>query len=126
MPAILRLQEAATSHLYLRERVGNPIGRERSGTVLATRSALTGSNRPLLVPEPLPKRLLWAEPLRRRRAEDFGGNRERLQTNRSWCGRSSSSSSERDWSSLRQGRRHGGVGLRHPHLALHSVRSTSG
>src|SRR5215813_12147341 len=47
MPAILRLQEAATSHLYLRERVGNPIGRERSGTVLATRSALTGSNRPL-------------------------------------------------------------------------------
>src|SRR5215831_15921429 len=47
MPAILRLQEAATSHLYLRERVGNPIGRERIGTVLATRSALTGSNRPL-------------------------------------------------------------------------------
>src|SRR5262244_3242718 len=51
-----------------------------------------------LVPEPLPKRLLWDEPLRRRRAEDFGGNRQRLQTNRSWCGRSSSSSSERDWS----------------------------
>jgi len=47
MPAILRLQEAATSHLGLRERVGNPIGGERSGTVLATRSALTGSNRPL-------------------------------------------------------------------------------
>src|SRR5262245_22385861 len=47
MPAILRLQEAATSHLGLRERVGNPIGGERSGTVLATRSALTESNRPL-------------------------------------------------------------------------------
>src|SRR5215510_7489357 len=47
MPAILRLQEAATSHLDLRERVGNPIGGELSGTALATRSALTGSNRPL-------------------------------------------------------------------------------
>src|SRR5215510_8165804 len=48
MPAILRLQEAATSHLCLRARVGNPIGGERSGTVLVARSALTGSNRPLL------------------------------------------------------------------------------
>ena len=78
--------------------MGNPTGGESSGTVLATRSALTGSNRPLLVPEPLPQRLLWAEPLRRRRADDFGANRESLQTNRSWCGRSSSSSSDRVWS----------------------------
>src|SRR5262245_55031092 len=76
MSAILRLQEAATSHLGLRERVGNPIGGESSGT--GNKVRLTGSNRPFLVPEPLPKRLLWAEPLRRRRAEDFGGNREKL------------------------------------------------
>src|SRR5262249_37505373 len=47
MPAILRLKEAASSHLDLRDRVGNPIGGELSGTALATRSALTGSNRPL-------------------------------------------------------------------------------
>jgi len=38
---------------------------------------LPGAIGRFLVPEPLPKRLLWAEPLRRRRAEDFGGNREK-------------------------------------------------
>src|SRR5262245_54251965 len=123
MPAILRLQEAATSHLYLRERVATPSEGNAVGLSWQQGPLSPGAIGRFLVPEPLPKRLLWAEPLRRRRAEDFGGNREKLQTNRSWCGRSSSSSSERDWSSLRQGR-HGGVGLRHPHLALHSVRST--
>src|SRR6266581_4901093 len=38
---------------------------------------LPGAIGRFLVPEPLPKRLLWAETLRRRRAEDFGGNREK-------------------------------------------------
>ena len=38
---------------------------------------LPGAIGRFLVPEPMPKRLLWAEPLRRRREEGFGGNREK-------------------------------------------------
>jgi uncharacterized protein (DUF427 family) len=39
-----------------------------------TRSALTRHEGRFLVPEPLPKRLLYAEPLRRRMRVLFGGN----------------------------------------------------
>src|SRR5215831_7924711 len=46
MPAILRLQEAATSHLNLRERVVSPS--EGSAVGLSCQQGpLTGSNRPL-------------------------------------------------------------------------------
>ena len=76
MPAILRLQEAATSHLGLRERVATPSEGNAVGPSWQQGPLLPGAIGRFLVPEPLPKRLLWAEPLRRRRAEDFGGNRE--------------------------------------------------
>ncbi len=46
-------------------------GGER-GTVLATRFALNGSNRLVSPPEPLPKRLLYVERLRRRMRVRFG------------------------------------------------------
>jgi hypothetical protein len=72
---------------------------------------LPGAIGRFLVPEPLPKRLLWAEPLRRRRAQDFEGNREKAPDQPVVVRKILL---EREGLvALRQGR-HGGVGLRHP------------
>jgi Iron-dependent Transcriptional regulator len=74
---------------------------------------LPGAIGRLLVPEPLPKRLLWAEPLRRRRAEDFGGNREKAPDQPVVVRKILKLLEREGLVALRQGR-HGGVGLRHP------------
>src|SRR5262245_29393960 len=91
MPAILRLQEAATSHLGLRERVGNPIGGKAVG--LATRSALRGSNRPLLRARTAAQETIVGRRCAGAERKTSEAIAKSLQTNRS-----SSSSSERDWS----------------------------
>src|SRR4030095_1930707 len=113
MPAILRLQEAATSHLDLRERVGNPIGGNAVGLSWQQGPLLPGAIGRFLVPEPLPKRLLWAEPVRRRRAEDFGGNREKAPDQPVVVRKILKLLEREGLVAFRQGR-HGGVGLRHP------------
>jgi DNA-binding IscR family transcriptional regulator len=74
---------------------------------------LPGAIGRFLVPEPLPKRLLWAEPLRRRRAEDFGGNREKAPDQPVVVRKILKLLEREGLVAFRQGR-HGGVGLRHP------------
>ena len=110
MPAILRLQEAATSHLGLRERVGNPIGGDAVGLCWQQGPLLPGAIGRFLVPEPLPKRLLWAETPRRRRAEDFGGNREKAPDQPVVVRKILKLLEREGLVAFRQGR-HGGVGL---------------
>jgi uncharacterized protein (DUF427 family) len=48
--------------------------RRNHGTVMATRSVIPGAVDRFFVPEPLPKRLLYAGPLHRRMRVRFGGN----------------------------------------------------
>ena len=54
--------------------VTNSNKEEQHGIVMAARSVSTGTIGRFLVPEPLPKRLLYIEPLRRRMRVRFGGN----------------------------------------------------
>src|ERR1700751_6016046 len=51
-----------------------PKRRRSYGAVMATRSVISGPNRPISSAEPLPKRLLYIEPLRRRMRVRFGGD----------------------------------------------------
>ena len=74
---------------------------------------LPGAIGRFLVPEPLPKRLLWAEPLRRRRTEDFGGNCEKAPDQPVVVRKILKLLEWEGLVTLRQGR-HGGVGLRRP------------